>query len=223
MSRPRLVLSLGLSLGVPGVIGAGCRAAPPAAPAAAPSADTWAVVSGRAITRDEVEKAYRRTRDTAQALSPEEEMTAKLSVLNDLITQELLLARARALKIEIADSELDAAYADAKKNIPDEAFQKELSARQLTAADMREGLRRELLTQKVLEQEISKKVSVSDQEVTDFFTANRAQFNIPEESYHLAQIVITPVREPQITNATGDDAAQAISALQQLVDSNFAE
>jgi peptidyl-prolyl cis-trans isomerase SurA len=54
---------------------------------------------------------------------------------------------------------------------------------------------------------VSSKVIIADQEVTDFFNANRAQFNLPEEAYHLAQIVVTPVRDQQIANRTGDDAA----------------
>jgi peptidyl-prolyl cis-trans isomerase SurA len=71
---------------------------------------------------------------------------------------------------------------------------------------MREGLRRELLTQKVIEQEVASKIAVTDQEVSAAYDANRAQFNMPEESYHLAQIVVTPVRDQQVANATGDDA-----------------
>ena len=171
------------------------------------SEDTWAVVDGRQITRDEVEKAYRRTQGAGQQLSAEEALAAKLTVLNELIVQDILLAKAQALKVEVPDAELDKAYNEAKQNIPDDAFQKELGRRNLTAGDMREGLRRELVTQKVIEQEVSGKISVSDQEVTDFFNANRAQFNFPEETYHLAQIVITPVRDPQIANRSGDDAA----------------
>ena len=46
---------------------------------------------------------------------------------------------------------------------------------------------------------------MTEQEVTDFFNANRAQFNVAEEAYHLAQIVVTPAR-PQMGNGTGDDA-----------------
>jgi peptidyl-prolyl cis-trans isomerase SurA len=186
--------------------GAACRSNS-AAPPPAPSADTWAVVDGREIKRDAVEKAYRRTQDGSQRLSDEEALTAKLTLLNDLIVQDLLMAKAQQLKIEVPASELDNAYAEARKNIPEETFQKELSARSLTPEDMREGLRRELVTQKVIEQEVGSKVNVSDQEVTDFFNANRSQFNIPEESYHIAQIVVTPVREEQLANRTGDDAA----------------
>ena len=187
-------------------LGAACRGET-RAPAATVSPDTWAVVDGRQITRDDVEKAFRRAQGAEQTLSNEETMAAKLSLLNELIVQDLLMAKAQSLKVEVPEADLDKAYTEAKQNIPDDAFQKELSRRNLTPADMREGLRRELVTQKVIEQEVGAKVSVSDQEVTDFFNANKAQFNFPEEAYHLAQIVVTPVREPQIANRSGDDAA----------------
>jgi len=198
---------------VAGVLAAACvvgacgskPAAPAAAPAASPNA--WAVVDGKEITREDVEKAYRRVRDESQPLSEEETLTAKLTLLNDMIVQEILLAKAGALKLEVPQTDVDNAYNNARKNIPDDAFQQELTKRNLTAADMRDGLRRELLAQKVLEQEVGSKIAVSDKEITDFFNANRAQFNVAEESYHIAQIVVTPVREPQTANGTGDDAA----------------
>lgn len=183
------------------------------------SADAWAVVDGREITRSDVEKAYRRMRDTSQTLSDEEALAAKLSLLNDLIVQQILLAKAAALKLDVPQSELDTAYANAKKNVPDDAFQQELTRRSLTPEDMREGLRRELLTQKVIQQEVGSKISVSDKEISDFFNANRAQFNLAEESYHIAQIVVTPGREAQLANGTGDDAAtpQAAAAKIQML------
>jgi peptidyl-prolyl cis-trans isomerase SurA len=195
---------------LPGLLAAAALAAAcqstPASPAPAVSESTWAVVAGHEITRDEVEKAYRRA-GPSQALSDEEALTAKLSLLNEMIVQEALVAKARELKIELPDSELDAAYAEARKDIPEEAFQQELSRRSLTAADMREGLRRELLSQRVIEREVESKVSVSDQEITAFFEANRAQFNLPEDAYRVAQIVVTPQPEERLTNRTRDDAA----------------
>lgn len=190
-----------------------CRSASePAAPVV--SSDTWAVVNGREVTRTQVETAFRRINDATQPLSDEEALTAKLGLLDDLIMEEILLARAPALKVTVADTELDTAYNQARQNITEEAFQQELAKRNLTAGDMREGLRRDLLTQKVLEQEVTARVSVTDQEVIDFFNANRAQFNLPEDAFHLAQIVVTPVPDSQLTNRTGDDATtpQAASA-----------
>ena len=202
MMMGRLIV---LSAVVAACVSAACRSTP-AGPAPAVTADTWAVVDGRQITRDEVEKAYRRTADASQSPSNEEALTAKLTLLNDLIVQDILLARARELKIEVPDSELDAAYAEERKKIPDAAFEQELTKRGLTAADMREGLRRDLITQKLIEREVGSKITVTEQEVTDFFNANRAQFNVPEESYHIAQIVVTPVRDAQVANRSGDDA-----------------
>jgi peptidyl-prolyl cis-trans isomerase SurA len=184
---------------------AACQSTP-ATPATAVSADTWAVVNGREITRDFVEKAYRRTNDAPPTATGEDALLAKLTLLNDLIVQDLLIEKAAELKIELPDSELDAAYEEARKSITGDAFQQELSRRNLTPADMRDGLRRELLSQKVIEQEVRSKVAVTDQEITDFFNANRARFNLPEEAYHIAQIVITPERDAQIANRTGNDA-----------------
>jgi len=198
-----------------------CRPTP-AAPTAKPvSADTWAVVDGKEITRTDVDKAYRRARDVSQVLSTEEELTAKLNLLNDLIVQEILLAKAGTLKVELPPSELDTAFGNARKNISDQAFQQEVSRRGLTADDLREGLRRELLTEKVVTQEVGSKITVSDQEINDFFAANRAQFNFPEEAYHVAQIVITPVRDARVGNRTGDDATtpqEAAAKVQMLME-----
>lgn len=198
-----------------------CRSTPatPAAPAPTVTENTWAIVDGREITRDQVEKAYRRAGGASQPLSEEETLAAKLSLLNDLIIQDILLAKAGALKIELPATELDTAYAEARKNIPEEAFQQELTRRNVTAADMRDGLRRELLSQKVIEREVQSKITVTDQEITSFFEANRAQFSFPEEAYRIAQIVVTPVREQQQVNRTGDDAAtpQAAAAKAQML------
>jgi peptidyl-prolyl cis-trans isomerase SurA len=198
-----------------------CRPAPAPPPAPAVSVETWAVVDGRQITRVDVDQAYRRIQDSSQTPSEEEMLSAKLSVLNDLILQDILLAKARTLKIEVTAAELDMAYADARKNLADAAFQQELARRSLTPDDVREGLRRELLAQKVITQEVGSKFAVTDQEVTAAFNANRAQFNMAEESYHLAQIVVTPAREAQVANATGDDAKtpqEAAAKVQMLLE-----
>jgi peptidyl-prolyl cis-trans isomerase SurA len=208
--RSHLVMTLG-ALAV-ACVSTACRSTPPT-PAATVSADTWAVVDGHAITRDDVDKAYRRGRDASETLSEEEMLTAKLALLNDLIVQQILLEKARALKLEVPQSELDTAYENAKKNVTDDVFQQELTRRSLTAEDMREGLRREMLTQKVLAQEVGSKIAVTDQEISGFFDANRAQFNVAEEAYHLAQIVITPVKEAQLANQSGDDAASPQAAV----------
>ncbi|MCU0256130.1 MAG: peptidylprolyl isomerase [Vicinamibacterales bacterium] len=189
-----------------------CRPAPQAPPPVSP--DTWAVVDGRNITREDVERAYRRT---AQAtVSDEEALYAKLVLLDELILRDLMVAKAAALKIELPDTELDAAYLEARKDVPDDRFQEELKRRNLTVGDMREALRRDLLAQKVLEREVVSRAAASDQDVSAFFEANRASFNVPEDSWHLAQIVVTPVREAQVANRSRNDATTPQEAAQKV-------
>jgi peptidyl-prolyl cis-trans isomerase SurA len=190
----------------------GCRSndgSPAARPAAGPN--VWAAVDGRQITRDEVEKAYRREGPTQQQLqqqprAEEQVLNDKLQLLNQMIAQELLIAKAGELKVEVTDTELDNAYNEAKKNITDDQFNKELAGRNLTAADMRDSLRRDMLANKVMEREVVSKVTVTDDEIKQFFEANRSAFNRPEDAYHIAQIVVTPVRANQQVNRSGNDA-----------------
>ncbi len=194
------------------LVSAACQSQPAAPAGPVVTADTYATVDGRTISREDVEKAFRRTRNPAETISEDETTAAKLGLLGDLILQDLLLTKAAGLKIEVPTSDVDAAFSNAKANIPDDAFQQELSKRGVTVEEMRESMRRELLAQKVLAQEVSGKITVSDQEVADFFNANRPQFNVPEEAYHIAQIVVTAARDPQIANGTGDDATTAQAA-----------
>lgn len=204
------------------VVAGACQSKPGASPAAsssaptattAVSADAWAVVDGREIRRDYVEKAYRRNAPLSPAPSVDEALAAKLNLLDQLIVEDLMLAKARELKIELPEKDLDQAFADGKKNIADEAFNKELSARNLTTADMREGLRRDLLLQKVIEREVTSKISVTDQDVAEYFQANKAQFNLPEDAYRIGQIVVTAAKEPSVTNRKNDDATTPAAAL----------
>jgi hypothetical protein len=106
--RSAVFRSAALVLGAAAVAGAAaaCRSTP--APAAV-AADTWAVVDGHEIKRDDVDKAFRRSRDASSAASEEETLLAKLNLLDQMILQQVLLSKAAALKIEVPQGELDTA------------------------------------------------------------------------------------------------------------------
>jgi peptidyl-prolyl cis-trans isomerase SurA len=207
-----LALALVLAAG-----GGACRQSAP--PAQAVGADVWAVVDGRQIKADEVEKAYSRSADPKAHLAAAETTAAKLNLLDQLITQNILVATAAELKINLPDADLDAAFADQKKGIPDDAFNQEMTARGLSVSDVRAELRRNLVAQKVLEHEVTAKVAVTEQDINEYFNANKAQFNFPEDTYHLMQIVITSGKDAGLNNRTGDDATtpQAAAAKVQMI------
>jgi peptidyl-prolyl cis-trans isomerase SurA len=185
---------------------------------AAPSSpDIWATVDGREIQRDEVEKVYRASLQDAAAIpTPEESLNTKLGIVEELISQDLLAARATAAGLEPTTTEIDAAFAERKRGMSDSDFQKRMSDRNLTTDDVKRAIRRELAAQKLFERDVTGKVVVSDQDVTSFFDRNKARFNITETQYRLAQIVVTPERDPELRNRLNDDATTPAAAQQKI-------
>jgi peptidyl-prolyl cis-trans isomerase SurA len=173
----------------------------------APAPDVWAVVDGHQIHQDEVVKTYRREAQNARTSTTDDEaMMAELGVVDEIITQEVLLARAKELKLEATDAEVEAAYATRKARMSDAEFQQKLQERSATPADLRAALRRDLVVQKVLDHDVSSKIDISDRDIADYFAGHRAEFSVPETQYHIAQILVTPVADPQIRNRRNDDA-----------------
>jgi len=82
--------------------------------------------------------------------------------------------------------------------------------------DLRADIRRQLSIQKLLNREVVAKISISDQDVSDSYNKNRAQFNIAETQYHLAQIVVTPHSDPQVHNRKNDDATNDADAKRKM-------
>lgn len=177
------------------------------------SPDVWAVVDGKELRRDHVERLYRTmlNRD-AGTPTDEEALSAKLSILEDMINDEILIARAAALQITPTEDEVTTAVTEQRGPLTEEAFTKQLGDRRITPDEFRQEVRRELLVRKVVEKEVNEKVTIDDAEVTAFYEKNRDQFNVRERGYHLAQIVVNALPNPQINNRRNDDATTAEQA-----------
>jgi peptidyl-prolyl cis-trans isomerase SurA len=72
--------------------------------------------------------------------------------------------------------------------------------------DLKRDLRRQRSIEKLLNREVASKITITDQDVTDFYNANLNQFNVAEPQYRISQIVITPRKDVQIRNRKNDDA-----------------
>ncbi len=194
------------------LVTAACGTAAPADP----GPDVWAVVNGTQINRARVERFYNSMLASSQGTPSEEEaLGAKLGLLDELITDELVLARGAELKIVPTSEEVDAAVAERRGTLSDDDFAKQLQDRKTTAEEFREEVTRELIKAKVIEQEVASKVTVTDDDVTAFFESNREQFNVPEKQYHLAQIVVTSTPTP-VNNQQNDDARSPGEAQRKL-------
>ncbi|MGB8592977.1 MAG: SurA N-terminal domain-containing protein [Candidatus Acidiferrales bacterium] len=179
----------------------------------APGPDVWAVVNGHEIQRAEVEKYFRsRINPEAQAPSQEEALSLKLSILDELINNEILLQRANKMNLIASDAEVEDKFTESKSPYTEDEFQKKLKDAGLTVDDLRSDLRRQLSIQKLLNREVVAKISITDQDVADFYQKNRAQFNVLEPQLHIAQIVVTPRPDPTIHNRKNDKAANEMEA-----------
>ena len=196
--------------------GAGCKNV------SQPGPDVWAMVNGKEIRRDEVEKYYRtRVNPEGQEPSQEEALTLKLNVLDELIKNEILLERAKKLNLEASDGEVEDRFTELKSPYTEDEFQRQLLKQGLTVQDLKNDIRRELSITKLMNREVVAKITITDQDVTDFYNANKAQFNVVEPTYHIAQIKVTPRKDPQIRNRKNDDAtndAEAQRKVKMLMD-----
>src|SRR6202790_4566726 len=171
------------------------------------SPDVWATVNGKEVKRNDVDKYYR-TRGNAEGQEPsqEEALSLKLNVLDELINNEILLERAKKLNLEASDGEVEDKFTELKSPFTEDEFQRQLKERNVSVNDLKGDLRRQGSIQKLLNREVVAKISITDQDVTEFYNANKPQFNVAEPQYHIAQIVVTPRKEPQIRNRKNDDA-----------------
>jgi peptidyl-prolyl cis-trans isomerase SurA len=186
---------------------AGCK------PTGAPAPDVWAVVNGKEIKRDEVDKYYRtRVNPEGPEPSQEEALSLKLNVLDELINNEILSERAKKLNAEASDGEVEDKFTEMKSPYTEEEFQRQLKERGISVDDLKRNLRSQLSIQKLINREVVAKISITDQDVADFYNSNKAQFNVAEPQYRIAQIVVTPRKEPQIRNRKNDDATNEAEA-----------
>ena len=177
------------------------------------AADVWAVVNGTEIKRDEVEKYYKsQINPEAQEPSQEEALSLKLNVVEQLINNEILLERAKKLNLEASDGEVEDKFTELKSPFTEEEFQRQLKQRGMGVDDLKRDLRRQLSIQKLLNREVAAKVTITDQDVLDFYNTNRNQFNVAEPQYRISQIVITPHKDAQIRNRKNDDATSPAEA-----------
>ena len=51
---------------------------------------------------------------------------------------------------------------------------------------------------KVLNKEVTSKINISDADITNYYNQHRAEFNLVEPQYHLAQILVTTEPNPQM-------------------------
>lgn len=179
--------------------GGACKKSPPA--------NVAATVNNRAITYAELDKQYQlQFASPGEKQSDDQVLIQKLEILRSLIDNEIMLQRAEKLSLMAVSSDIEAKFNELKAPYTQEEFQKQLAARKMSADDLKAQLRRDLSVQKLFNKEITSQISITDKDVSDFYSANRSSFNLAEPQVHLAQILVTPAPDPNVRNLKNDKA-----------------
>lgn len=102
--------------------------------------------------------------------------------LEKLIVRELLIQEARRLGIKADSDEIASELEKLKGRFPDDKqFEEALRRRSLTLADVREGLERHNLIQKVVDREIYSKVHLTDSDLKEHYEGHQEQFRLPQQ------------------------------------------
>lgn len=182
-----------------------------------PGKDVVATVNGRNIMRTELDKYYEnQTSGAPQAPTGEQAASLRLSILKDLVDEEIMLQRAEKLGLMATDEEVESKLNELKAPYTQEEFDKRLKAKNLTADDLKRELRRNLTVDKVLNKEINSKISITDADISAYYNQHKSEFNLVEPQYHLARIVVTTQPNPQIHNLKNDKAQNETQAKQKI-------
>jgi len=165
------------------------------------SGDAVAKVNSKKILRADVEKYYRmQTAQAPQQPSAEEAASLRLAILKQLIDDEIMMQKAEKLGLLATEEEVNSKLSEVKAPYTEEQFEQRMKERSLTLDDLKREFRRNITIEKVINKEITSKISISDADIAAYYNAHKSEFNLVEPRYHLAQIVVTAAPNPDSGN-----------------------
>ena len=181
--------------------------------------DVVATVNGQPIQRSEVEKDYRDNLGNNKEQPTKEQADAtRLGILKQLIDDEIMQQAAKKMNLVASDEEVDAKLAEWKAPYTQEEFDKRLQASSLSLDDLRRQIRRSLTSEKLMNKEVISRINITDADISNFYNANKANFNFIEPKYNIADIVVTsqPAPAQQGVNLQNSKASNDVEARRKI-------
>lgn len=181
-----------------------------------PGTGVLARVNGAAITRADVERAiaiFLAQSRASHDLTPEARQEAENGALEQLIGTQLLYQGGLRLVTKDLENEVAARVAEVKAKFPSQsAYDAALKSNDLTEAEARDMVRRDLVAAKLLDKEVTAKIAVSRDEIATFYRQNLEKFSLPE-SVQISHILIEVRPEATAGESSGArDKADTVRA-----------
>jgi len=172
-------------------------------------------VNDQVITRSDFQRnkdqVLRDLRDQGVADPVAEYKSRENDILRDLIDQQLLVQRAKALNINV-EGELIKKLDEFRKQmgLPDiESLSNEAAKQGVSFEDFKNNQRNNLLIQAIISQEVSHKVQLKPEDVQKYYNEHKKDFEEPE-AVHIGEILIST--EPPMTKMAGPVDPASIKA-----------
>jgi peptidyl-prolyl cis-trans isomerase SurA len=177
----------------------------------ASSGDAAATVNGKPILMEDVERELKKQSQGQESkLSPLELASARLQVLQNLIQQEVMYQKAEKEDVLPKDEDVTQKINEFKQQsgLSQEAFDAEMKKAGETEASMRQGFKKGLAIDKLVEKITSRVEQPKDGEVEAFFNGNKDLF-VKKRGVRLAAIVVDPSDSGEGDTTRTDLEAQA--------------
>lgn len=184
--------------------------------------DVMAKVNSYKVLRSEVDKSYNsQVAGSPQKPTAAEEEALRLQILLHLIDLQIHLQQADKLGVVATDDEVESKFTQIKAPYTQEEFQKRLKDQNLTEADLKQDIRRNLTIDKLLNKEIASKVTISDSDISNYYNQHKPDFNLIEPRYHVAQIqvLVGQAAQPGAKAQTDAEAKQKIQMIYNRLES----
>ena len=196
---------------------------PALAPAQTTVEEIVARVNNQIITKSEYVRSKDQLRDEAKQQDPNNAdklySDKEKDVLRDLIDQQLLLEKGKDLGVT-GDTDLIKQLDQMRKDmkLPDlESLQKEAEKQGISWEDFKQTQRNQIITRKVIGQEVGGHLSISTEEAQKFYDEHKDEMAQPEY-IRLSEILVAPKSAAAPAPAAGDPNTPASSAAQPPAD-----
>jgi peptidyl-prolyl cis-trans isomerase SurA len=177
-----------------------------------------AEVNSRPITYQELEAEYQARFEPSQEKASEDRvMIQKLEILRGLIDSQIMLQKAEKLGLMAVDADVETKLNELKAPYTQEEFQKQLANKKMTLESLKKDIRTKLSIQKLFNKEITSHISISDADVANYYSSNKASFNFAEPMVHIAQILVTPTPDSNVRNLKNDKAQNEEEAKRKIL------
>lgn len=141
-------------------------------------------VNDKAISYGEFQDIFKRNfweGNVAAELKEEELRELNRALVNQLIEEELMLKEAAKLVLLVNEKEVSAEMEQIKKEYVGDSFESTILNRYGSMEKWREEIKRKLLMKKVVDEVITPKLSVKEEEARRYYKEHESEYNVSEQ------------------------------------------